>query len=350
MGLNAPLLEEKLGEALTKYLIDPVVFVTIKEYNSHRVIALGETTTGMYTLKRKTTLLEFLGQIGGPTDNADVAHIKLIKKDLKDRDASPGKEYPPSSDIKQIILTDGSDYVGIIEKEEAGIVFFRAQSGIHLQIPKQQVKKISNVKPIEIDGQYVRADPNQTRLFFAPTARPLKAGQGYFAVYEIMFPMLAVGMTDFLAISGGMSLVPGAEQQVFYIAPKLTLINQEHFALGSGILYMSVTDKTMGIAYGVSTYSSGNFGITCGLGWGFVDGDFSEQPMLTIGLELQGSNSVKIISENWFFPESGNLLSCGIRFFGSSLAADFAMVTSSDILRDGEGWPFIPWIGFAYNF
>ncbi len=81
MGMNPPLLEEKLGEALSKYLIDPVVFVTVKEYNSHRVIALGETKTGMYTLKRKTTLAEFLGQIGGPTDNADVSHIKLIKKD-----------------------------------------------------------------------------------------------------------------------------------------------------------------------------------------------------------------------------------------------------------------------------
>jgi len=83
MGMTLPQLEEKLVEALSKYLIDPIVFVTIKEYNSQRVIALGETTTGMYTLKRKTTLVEFLGQIGGPTENADTFHIKLIKKDGK---------------------------------------------------------------------------------------------------------------------------------------------------------------------------------------------------------------------------------------------------------------------------
>jgi polysaccharide export outer membrane protein len=35
----------------------------------------------MYTLKRKTSLVEFLGQIGGPTGNANVSKIKLIKKD-----------------------------------------------------------------------------------------------------------------------------------------------------------------------------------------------------------------------------------------------------------------------------
>jgi polysaccharide export outer membrane protein len=81
MGLNTSQLEEKLVETLSKYLIEPVVFVTIKEYNSQRVIALGEITIGMYTLKRPTTLVEFLGQIGGPTENADTSRIRLIKKD-----------------------------------------------------------------------------------------------------------------------------------------------------------------------------------------------------------------------------------------------------------------------------
>ena len=83
IGLNAPQIEDKLTKALSKYLIDPIVFVTINEYNSQRVIALGEIATGMYNLKRKTTLVEFLGQIGGPNDDADTVNIRLIKKDGK---------------------------------------------------------------------------------------------------------------------------------------------------------------------------------------------------------------------------------------------------------------------------
>lgn len=81
IGLTVSQLEERLSKALSKYLIDPIVFVSIKEYNSQRVTVLGETKTGMYTLKRRTTLVEFLGQIGGTTENADTFHIKLIKKD-----------------------------------------------------------------------------------------------------------------------------------------------------------------------------------------------------------------------------------------------------------------------------
>ncbi|NOR21875.1 MAG: hypothetical protein GQ476_04215, partial [Candidatus Aminicenantes bacterium] len=81
MAFTTYQLEEALTKSLSKYLIDPVVFVLVKEFNSQRIIALGEITTGMYTLKRKTSLVEFLGQIGGPTVNANVSKIKLIKKD-----------------------------------------------------------------------------------------------------------------------------------------------------------------------------------------------------------------------------------------------------------------------------
>jgi len=81
IALTTYQIEEELVKALSRYLIEPIVFVTVKQYNSQRVIALGETTTGMYTLKRKTTLVELLGQIGGPTENADISKIKLIKKD-----------------------------------------------------------------------------------------------------------------------------------------------------------------------------------------------------------------------------------------------------------------------------
>jgi polysaccharide export outer membrane protein len=80
IGMTTYQLEESLTEAFSYYLIDPKVFVSVKEYNSQRVIALGEIKTGMYTLKRRTTLLDFLGEIGGTTANSDTFHIKLIKR------------------------------------------------------------------------------------------------------------------------------------------------------------------------------------------------------------------------------------------------------------------------------
>lgn len=123
MGLPSYQVEEKLAEGLSKYLIDPVVFVSVKEYNSQRVIAIGETTTGMYTLKRRTTLVEFLGQIGGTTENADTFRIKLIKKDGKTHtyDLSKLINDPQKSSL---VLVSGGDtvYVPPLEINKVSIL------------------------------------------------------------------------------------------------------------------------------------------------------------------------------------------------------------------------------------
>jgi hypothetical protein len=48
------------------------------------------------------------------------------------------------------------------------------------------------------------------------------------------------------------------------------------------------------------------------------------------------------------FGSETKFLSLGIRLFGRKLAADFALMLPTNV--DLEGFPFIPWIGFTYNF
>jgi len=250
--------------------------------------------------------------------------------------------------VKQIKLNDGSELVGRIVSENAEEISFITNSGIEMNIKRELIKDIKDLEMEEHEGGLRRVDPNQTRLLFSPTARPLKQGKGYFSVYEIFFPMVSVGIADFLALSGGMSLFPGADEQLFYIAPKVNFLNQENFALSGGVLYMSVTDESAGIAYGVATFGKSSGAFTLGLGWGFVEGDFSSKPMIVLGGELQLSGSVKLITENWLLPgDNPAIISFGIRFFGASLAADFGLITSTDA---SDGFPFLPWLGFAYNF
>lgn len=142
MGMTVPQLEKKLTEALSQYLVAPSVFVTIKDYNSQRVIAMGEVKAGMYTLKRKTTLTEFLSQIGGPTDKADVTRLKLIKKD--------GKAY--SYDLNELLKDP--------QKGEAVFV----SGGDTFYVPPLETKKVyvlgqvTTQKAIEIKGTYKLVD------------------------------------------------------------------------------------------------------------------------------------------------------------------------------------------------
>ena len=250
--------------------------------------------------------------------------------------------------VKQVTLTDGSELVGRIVSESSEQISFITNSGIEMTIKRELIKEIINLVMEEHEGTMRRVDPNQTRLLFSPTARPLKKGKGYFSVYEIFFPMVSVGITDFIAFSGGISLIPGADTQLLYIAPKVNILNQEKFSLSGGVLYMTVTDESFGVAYGVATYGRSSGAVTVGLGWGFVDGDFSSKPLVVLGGELQVSGSVKLITENWILPgDSPAVISFGIRFFGASLATDFGLITSTE---SSEGFPFLPWLGFAYNF
>jgi hypothetical protein len=264
----------------------------------------------------------------------------------------------PKTSTWQIELKDGSKLVGFILSEGEKIIHFKTLSGMEMNIPRDQISRIELVTGEVVSGTIWRNDPNRTRLLFSPTGRALKSGQGYFAVYEIFFPFIAYGVTDWLTIAGGFTLFPGASSQLLYLAPKITPVQIEKFDLSAGVLYIRIPDfddngddeiNSAGIIYGVSTYGTQKAAITLGLGFAFGGGEIADKPVFVLGGEIRSSSSIKFISENWLIPDSDvQLLSAGIRFFGENLAADFALLYPAG--ADPEGFPFFPWVGFAYNF
>jgi hypothetical protein len=254
--------------------------------------------------------------------------------------------------IHRIELQDGLEVVGTIISQDSMQVEFLSVSKVLMTIPRSQVKSMKQLTGTVEDGVFRHSDPNYTRLFFAPTARSLKNGQGYFSAYEIFFPFLAVGVADVVTLAGGMSLVPAAESQIFYLAPKVTPFHMKDTDLSVGLLYINATsggEDGVGIVYAVGTHGTPDAAITVGAGWGFAEGELSNKPILLLGGELRISRTLKLISENWI-PSSTNwaVYSFGIRFFGENLAADLGFIRPSKFTSDG--FPFIPWIGFAYNF
>ena len=250
-------------------------------------------------------------------------------------------------EIVKIELKDGSTLIGQVISEDENTIVFKTTSGIKMDIPRVEIKKQAVVTDKIKKGEIWENDPNQTRLFFSPTGRPLDKGEGYFAVYELFFPFLAVGITDNLTLAGGMSLFLGADEQLLYIAPKYTFLKKEKVNLSAGILFMKIpdVDQGAGIVYGVGTFGDRDKAVTVGLGYGFSGGDFANSPVITLGGELRAGKNTKFISENWIFTSgTAPLFSLGLRFFGEKLAADFGLMAPP------EADVMIPWLGFAYNF
>jgi polysaccharide export outer membrane protein len=89
-GLSIEQLEKEIRDRLSgKYIIDPQVSITVKEYKSKRVFVLGEVGgsgkgPGSYPLTGKTTLIEVLTLAGGLTKDAGSEVIVIRPKNIKE--------------------------------------------------------------------------------------------------------------------------------------------------------------------------------------------------------------------------------------------------------------------------
>lgn len=267
----------------------------------------------------------------------------------QDQAAPPESQAAPQGAVR-VMMNDGTSVVGVIEREDDAEIVLRTSSGVVMTIPRDQVASIS-----EVQGRIYRIDPNRTRLFFTPTARATGRGTGYVAFYEIFVPFVAVGVNDAVTLAGGMTINPGSGRLI-YAAPKVTVFDRPtmSFAVGGiGIAGIGdAEDASAGLLFGIGTFGPPRTSLSVGLAFGYAESEFSKKPALMLGGEHQVSNSIKLLTENYIFVgvEDGVAISGGVRFFGDNLAADIGLFTFPALLEDGGSFPFIPWLGFAYNF
>jgi hypothetical protein len=260
---------------------------------------------------------------------------------------------PPDSLHVQLLTTvDGSRLVGRIISITAKTVRFKTKVGV-LDISIDQIKKIKRVpKETVKSGEYRFPNPNTTRLFFAPTARTLGRGSGYFADYYLFFPGGAYGINDHFSMAGGLSLIPGVgfDEQIYYLAPKVGFRAAPKLDLAAGFLVVRIPDEkgTAGVLYGVATYGPPDASLTAGLGYGFVDSNRADKPFAMLGGEKRLSKRVAFVSENWIFPGIDQpIVSYGLRFFSEQLSVDLALFTP---LGEDAFFPGIPYVDFVFNF
>ncbi|MEZ5358991.1 MAG: hypothetical protein R3F48_09200 [Candidatus Zixiibacteriota bacterium] len=274
----------------------------------------------------------------------------------------------PAEGNKQILtLTDGSTLIGKIkEVQENTIVFVTDMGEITVDIEKiVEVKEIAE-KSIK-EGKYWFDNPNQTRLYFGPTGRMLKKGEGYFADVYLFFPSVTYGVTDNITVSGGVSIFPTDDigEQIIYFTPKIGFNSSPKLAFAASAFIVRVPDwfgddddidndgdddivDVLGILFATTTYGTPDKSITFGLGFGFADSEIADKPAVQIGGEYRLARRMSFVTENWVFPEVDQpLLSYGLRFFGENMAVDLALF---NVLDEDAVVPGIPYIDFVYNF
>jgi hypothetical protein len=255
---------------------------------------------------------------------------------------------------------DGSLFVGRLIRASVDSVYF-ASAGGPITVPRSTVVELRELgRGAMRAGVYWPPNPGDTRLFFAPTGRMLAKGDGYFSDTYVFFLNFVGGLTSRVTFGGGLSVFPTNDltQNVFYLTPKVGLIQSSSFNLAAGALIgyagFSGFDDTgddvgsFGIVYGVGTAGSPDASFTVGLGFGYGGGGFGEDPIVMIGGEKRVSRRVSLLSENYIVPgvSDGTLLSYGLRFFGDRLSTDLAFIN----LPSQPIFPGVPYVAFAVKF
>jgi predicted heme/steroid binding protein len=179
-----------------------------------------------------------------------------------------------------------------------------------------------------VHGEFRPADPNPTRLFFGPTGRSLRQGDGYVGVYEIMLPFVQVGLTDRITVGAGTPLMfGGGSGHPFWVTPKVQVFNSPSTQAAVGVLhFMNIGDGNLGIAYGVVTHGSADSAVTAGVGYAYdrTYDSHSGGAVVMIGGEHRVSRGVKLVTENYVWRDGGILVG-GVRWLGENLSADFGL-------------------------
>lgn len=287
---------------------------------------------------------------------AFVALTWAMPADAQERSDSARTDSTRSTAPTQMLRTrSGSVLYGRTVGESGDSVRFETPGGV-LTLARAEIAELRPLKGgVVRSGQYWPADPSDSRLFFAPTARMLRRGEGYFSDTYIFFANAVGGVTDHVTLGGGMSLFPSNDitNNVFYLTPKVGVVSTETFSLATGALigYIPhIVDSratSFGVLYGVATAGSAQTSATFGAGWGYLNGHFGQDAALMLGGSTRVARRISLLTENYYITGvNDGAVSYGIRFFGDKLSTDLAFFNSP------HDWlfPGIPFVSFAVKF
>ena len=289
----------------------------------------------------------------------------------------PGAAAEVVPGVVTITLKDGGTLVGTIVAEDESVVTLRTSSGVELKLPKQAIaSRGTPAAKSEALSTSPLTDPNESRLMFAPTGRPLGKGNGYFSDHYVVFPGFAVGLTKNLSLSGGVSTIPalGLSEQLFYVSTSAgwKLGDKAAVSIGGFATSGLQADESFGAAalFGVTSFGPPDRSLSVGLAFlalreeedvygphgEYLSSDtqwrFRDAPVVMLGGSLRVARNLSLISESWLFLGKDFELSqqpfgLALRFFNGRLSADVGVVLVAEVLE--EGFP-VPWLSFSYHF
>ena len=213
----------------------------------------------------------------------------------------------------RIETMQGTSFTGTLISMNLTALEFDAKELGTIKLERAQIRLAELQRPVAAGGRKDYYDiGNGNRLFFAPTGRGLRKGEGTLQDVSVYFLGVNYGITDNFSVGGYMSIIPfiGLDDQFIAITPKFSFPVSDKVHFGAGLLYVRTPNfdgndgsSGAGIGYGALTYGGADNNLTLGLGYGFVTGDIGSTPIIQVGGQTRISRRVSLISENYIIAD-----------------------------------------------
>jgi hypothetical protein len=213
-------------------------------------------------------------------------------------------------------------------------------------------------------------NPHASHTFFAPSAIPLRQGQGYYQNSYVLMHSAWFAPLNEVSIGGGFqvmsvlaSLRPGQKKLPgYFLAMKIGKrlqpgIHAGIYAVGTQLsndppFQDSLdTGRKMGAVIGQCTIGTMEAHATLNFGYGVTGIGLTRKPLFGFSAQWRFTEPLAIITENWvlnFGVDAFPVYTLGVRFIHRKLGADAALVYNKD-LSEGVG-PVLPYFGFSLLF
>lgn len=246
-----------------------------------------------------------------------------------------------------IKMENGDEYQGTISKLDNETIVLKMSNG-EISLVAANVRSIENY---DYEGKFKFPNPHETRYFFGPSGIPIKKEKGYYQNVLVTTNFVNYGITEHFSIGGGfefLSTVNGTP--LWFFTPKVGFEVAEDIHVGGGLLMLGLASEgTWTLAYGVTTFGDSENNLSIGVGYGRVDGEFSDSPAIMLSGTTRVSNSISILSENYIIPTSLTDVTFfgvqGIRILSKKNAFDIGALFFS-----GGGLRPVPFVGYARAF
>ena len=204
----------------------------------------------------------------------------------------PGRSY-------SVELRSGTVFTGVLQAASPEALEFTTKELGVVRVQRADLKRLELLTATQAAKGYTDAG-NGTRIFFAPTARNLRRGEGYLQDIDVYLIGGNYGITDHISMGVLVPIIPGLGEAIFAFTPKVSAAVTEKFSVGAGVLYARAGGYGGGIGYGVGTYGTADDNVTLGLGYGFTDGSGTpSSPVVLVGGAKRLSRNFSLLSETY---------------------------------------------------